>query len=241
MSQVELTQEMYVKLDSFQGYGRLDAPLWIVGQEERTRTIGADDIAHDLEQRLRFKDVMDLKEAHKLLDSTLSLSETKTPTWRWASKFARAFLYNARDWDDNNQAKVYIDTQLGRMNGQTFLTDLFAVPTPPKGMWPYKGQWEDRNIYLKSIRHLRQQRLISLIRLHQPKIVMAYGLENRMALQSSINPETLNEFGRILLGNIDSSLVALTPFWGGQFGSGISKVEAAELIAAIRSRYLLKH
>jgi hypothetical protein len=234
---ITLTRAHYEKLDEFLGYGRLEAPLWFIGREERTRKSTPEVIQHDLNVRQQFLPVMDLQKAHRMFETGFDLRTAGTPTWLWAARFARAILANARDWQDTQAAKTYIATQLGREKGSTFLTDLFAVPVPSgSGEWPYDGMWASRKDYEAFVRTARNERLIHLVEKYQPKLVLAYGADNKRALEPNLRKlETLTGYPRVRMGYLGSSFVVLTPFFGGRFHA-LTKDEATQIIATVRTR-----
>jgi hypothetical protein len=236
MNTVLLTTERYARLNQFLGYGRINAPLWFVGLEERTREDDIAIIENDLNVRRQFNSVMDLLDAHRLFDATIQLSRTRTPTWLWAAKFARALLENANDWQINKLAREYIDNRLGRKQGKTFLTELLCVPTPRIGKWLYDGLWPKRGEYERSVLADRSLRLIKLIQENQPKFVLAYGVSNYNALVSALEkPKEIICERNIKWGCIGQSIVVLTPFFGGRFKKGLRPNEATEIVNVLKS------
>jgi hypothetical protein len=121
------------KLFGFMGYGSLDASIWFMGIEEGTG--GSRHVAANIATRVQhFADVMDLAEAHDLLQWPLE-EQTKFPSaWCWMAKIARA-LNHHKDWKDQAKAHDYIRKQLGCNSGDTFLTELLPVPRPKVGYW----------------------------------------------------------------------------------------------------------
>jgi len=134
------------KLVSFLGYGNPAADYWFIGIEE-----GLDDkVANDclngncnnlIEQlivRSKFKNVMDLKDAHKLLGIEKYFRENRPPlqrTWEGIIKLildqlpvSSTDLHAYANYKES--LRTFQKKNLGSVDGNMFLAELFPLPYP---------------------------------------------------------------------------------------------------------------
>ncbi len=232
-SRVRITDDQWERLNGFNGYGNIRAPIWFLGMEEG----GSDDpvlIGENLKRRERFTAEMDLENAMNslLAPNFVTLSKTKTHTWRWMSKLAIMLKEGKSEVPNRARVREYIDRELGRIRGETFLTEL--MPLPAKNLsqeaWYYTKQdgnitFTSREEYLSTVLETRKEKLKALIagasRSGNLKYLFAYG-SGYHADYKQLAPITETEWQKlpgsernILIGSFgDRTMVVLTPFFG---------------------------
>jgi len=168
---MSITDSAWRKQTAFCGYGNPNSPLWFLGIEEKL-PLGVD-LNKELRTRLTFKRIMDLDEAQTKLGREIKTSKTKT--WMWMSKFARALLKGADDWRDKSKAREYRDQHLGRKGGQTFLMELFPFPARTCKDSPCPTRCRDRKEYENSILPKRRKLIVQMLVKHKPRYAIMYG------------------------------------------------------------------
>jgi hypothetical protein len=196
------------KLLSFNGYGNPGGPYWFIGIEER-----GDGTLEALSIRAQFTEIADLEAAHSphLLDFSLT---TLIPTWATMSKIVLRSKGDS-NWRERETIREYQAGRLGRLGGETFLTDLLPLPSPDATSWHYPHLWPSRDDYYRDVLPGRQDMLRGLFAAHRPRFVFCYGKSYWTDFEE-ILPET--EFddaleGRVRLANLGRSTVFLTPFF----------------------------
>ena len=197
-----LTQAQVDVLLTFEGFGRLDAPVWFLGMEE------AGDNPQLLHTRATWQPVMDLRDAHVeslgiekhhrvniasvVLQSTWrpmcvlmvlgDAPELYVPFPANFSKLARAerqpFLQQRRRLV--GEVRRYQSTCLGRGSeqGQTLLCELLPIPKPAENVYPFANvlpMWMDHPHYKADVLPSRKELLANRLVQHPPEIVVAYG------------------------------------------------------------------
>jgi hypothetical protein len=129
-----ITDEQLEHLLDFIGYGRLGADVWFLGMEE------AGGGEANIRTRLKFGQVEDCAEAHKLLGITKHHwgKQIIQRTWRGMC-YIILRLENQEPHAEN--IRNYQAEKLGRFSGNTLLCELMPIPKPGIGKlgWSSKG------------------------------------------------------------------------------------------------------
>lgn len=192
-----LSQEQIKVLCAFEGFGRLDAPVWFIGMEE------AGDNPNLLHIRATWQPVMDLKDAHIALNITKhhENSFVLQSTWRpmcvlmvlsacpdlypSSGAFTRHSQTEQRFSHDQKQRlmealRCYQSTRLGRSGdlGETMLCELLPIPKPAENSYPFAKllpMWKDHEDYKFRVLPGRKELISRRIQQNKPEIVVAYG------------------------------------------------------------------
>jgi len=156
---------------NFIGYGRLDADIWFLGMEEAG---GGDE---NIRTRLKFRSVEDNAEAHKMLGITyLHWGKRKIQrTWR-----GMCYIMLSLEGKEPTIERIrsYQAEKLGRLEGNTLLTELMPIPKPKVRQWDYRElipQFASREDYYQIVKPRRIKYLGALIEEYNPKVVIGYG------------------------------------------------------------------
>lgn len=200
-----LTNEGLERVLEFEGYGRKNANYWFLGMEEGGGSM------EELRERARiFRSVEDL---HSVARIGLKEAMLKSPTLRVMSKVTMA-MQGTRGWQETSSAKEYHATELGRVDGDTFIVELMPLQCRFIRVWPYPLIYPTRAEYYAAVRPGRIKWLRSEIATFRPLFVICYGKGNWRHHQEIFNdiefrPE-LNE--KIRVGEHGSSTILLLPF-----------------------------
>ena len=166
-----LTEPELEHLLNFIGYGSLDAPVWFLGMEE------AGGGEANLRARLKFHEVEDCAEAHRLLGITKHHEGKRVIQRTW-----RGMCYLMLKMDgkatDAESIRAYQAESLGRFGGQTLLVELMPIPKAGIGAWGYEElipQYASREDYYRKVKPRRLVYLRGLLRDHPPRMVVGYG------------------------------------------------------------------
>ena len=163
-----LSKKQLEKVFKFEGFGNKYGKYWFLGIEEGGGSL------EQLRLRARiFNPVEDLHSAEKLGYGM----DRYVPTWRTMSRLVMAMERNP-DWQDNSKAQEYQTTKLGRVDEETFLTELMPLPCPNIREWPYTSICPSRVEYNAMVRPGRIMWLRSAIDSFKPSFVICYGKGN---------------------------------------------------------------
>jgi hypothetical protein len=160
---------------------------------------------------------MDLYEAHLLLQAKghpidVEKNPPTTQVWRWMAKIMRA-RRGESDWSNSKSAKKYVRLNLGRSEGETFLTELSPIPTRNAAD---RMRWRDRFMQLDPElgSHLsrRQERLGQMLRQSPPHLVVCYGGGSADTFANLLDVDWLSVSPRIQKS--PDSRCLLLPFFG---------------------------
>ncbi len=170
-------------IETFVGYGRLQAPLWFLGMEEG----GGQDVA-ELSRRLSAWDARgrqaceDLAGFHRAIEVTKYFSADRPvlqPTWCALMKVLQAWRGGT---SEAATLRVIQAAEWGAHDGPAALLELLPLPAPSIGSWPYR-ELADRMPYLRDrasyVGHVlpgRVHRFSQLVTQYQPAAVVCYGL-----------------------------------------------------------------
>jgi hypothetical protein len=172
------TEPDWQRIESFIGYGRIDAPVVFVGMEEGLADPSA--LGMDLALRSQFKPVMDLEQAHRGIangEALFSDSPRRQPTWRVMADLMLRF--EGRDFADAadraNARRTYRAKNLGREDGKSLLTELLPYPNPRTRDWLYADRFETRDDYEEVILPPRVTLLQGVLTGFKRSAVVCYG------------------------------------------------------------------
>ena len=208
----------------FQGYGNPAGRFWFVGMEEHGAKTEAD-IELELEWRSAFRPIEDLIAVHEQWDREFRARASDRrpfdprrliPTWGTMSKLVLR-LSGCSEWEDLETVRDYQSKRLGRLDGETFLTELLPLPAPNSRDWPelYHGFFPDRDAYVGAVVSERIRRLRALLDQHQPEYVFCYGKVNWKRYREVFKPADVQAIlgGRMEVGRVGTSTTVLTPFF----------------------------
>jgi hypothetical protein len=166
------------RIESFIGYGKVDAPVVFVGIEEGLSNRRA--LRKDLIRRSQFKAVMDLKRAHNGIHGAERYWDPVNPrsqrTWRPMCHLMLA-RGRAKNAPDRQQRKAYQSLHLGRTHGQTLLAELFPYPHSHTRHWLYGrfGRYPSREAYEDDVLPKRLELLRRTLAAHRRQLIICYG------------------------------------------------------------------
>jgi hypothetical protein len=183
------------------GYGRKDAPVVFVGMEE-----GADRNLEMLKPNLIERSSM--PQFAEIDGKTLKTVRT----WRVACDF---MLRRAGHGTTNHTSRLeYQRFKLGRLNGDSLLTELMPYPSPGLDCWPYAdlGRDTDRATYINRLMPDRLRLLSELLAAHPREFIVCYG-KGYSAQFKKLFPADLNwqPNGSLEVAQWKAQRVAITP------------------------------
>jgi len=201
-----LTNSELDHLFNFIGYGRLEADVWFIGMEEAG---GGED---NLRKRLKFRQVEDCAEAHKILGITKHHWGKKTiqRTW-WGMCYVMLSLEGKET--DTESIRNYQAENLGRFNGSTLLCEMMPIPKHNVGSWGHEElipQFDSREDYYRVVKPKRIRFLRYLLREHHPKIVICYGKKYWSDFQELFEGICFQSKGQFKVGKGHGMTVVLT-------------------------------
>jgi len=177
--QLRLSAEQLSRIVAFLGYGDVSAKVWFVGIEEGLGDMTSEDIVRNLTARGGFDETMDLRDAHRQLLSKglpidVEVNPPGTQVWRWMAKIMRADNGEAK-WGDRMLAREYVQFRLGRIDGETFLTELSPIPALKATDKSWLNWFAQEIPDLDSRLRRRNIRLAEVLRENDPALVICYG------------------------------------------------------------------
>lgn len=172
----EPTRREVKKLIGFVDYGpKCHVKILFLGYEEHA---SKEDKERDknLRVRMKFKRIMDLKEAHAKLGEagcTNPFEDEGNPVrvWNCAARFALKFEGHCQ-WKESKILSAYWRNHLGRKQGNTFLMESNPIPKSKHDEQTLEMIWEERKKVLA--KHLR---------VLKPQFVIAYGKGTRKTVE----------------------------------------------------------
>ncbi len=166
-----LTDTELEQLLNFVGYGKLNADVWFLGMEE------AGGGENNILSRLKFRQIEDCAEAHKILGITKHHTGRKIIQSTWRSMCYIMLRLEGKPVD-RESIRNYQADYLGRFQGNSLLCELMPIPKPSIKDWGYETlipQFKSLGDYYQVVKPRRVKYLQGLIKEHHPKIVIAYG------------------------------------------------------------------
>jgi hypothetical protein len=194
------------QLLNFIGYGRLDADIWFLGQQETTA--GETDIS----RRLLIQQVADAQEAQEILGISPSQFGEENLQGAWRGMCEIMLRLAGQDPSSDNLQK-YFSESLGRSHGSTLVCDLFPLPLPVNSPWNYAAlspQFVNPSAYYEAVKPLRLELFRQLIADNLPKIIIAYGRTAWPQYQELFNDFNLSQNGSFMLGWDANTVIILS-------------------------------
>jgi len=191
--QFDLSPDEITRIVGFLGYGRLSAPVWFIGIEEGLGGMTPTDERWNLRARAAFEKTMDLHEAHKSLHKggrpiAIESKPPSTQVWKYMAKMMLADN-GERDWKNQQSVEEYIQFQLGRSNGQTFLTELSPIPARGTAHKKWAAFFRERDPNLDSKLQERRNELRAELKGRRPYLVVCYGLGRKQDFAELLDVE----------------------------------------------------
>jgi hypothetical protein len=166
------------RIETFVGFGRLDAPVVFIGIEEGLENASA--LPEDLRVRSTYEArVMDLKAAHREIAGTEHYFDPerapKRPTWRvMADVMLRREGHAEPTGTDRRR---YRALHLGRTHGDSLLVELLPYPHPKSHDWLYAGfgKYLTREAYEMDQIPRRITLLRDALGEHEHHLIVCYG------------------------------------------------------------------
>lgn len=207
------------RIEEFIGFGRIDAPVVFIGMEEGLKN--ADALDEDLAIRSTYQTaVMDLKKAHKGIAGTDRYFDPerapRQPTWR-----VMADLMLRREHPSSTpsgqERRRYRALHLGRVDGDSLLTELLPYPHPKRGDWLYErfDKFKTRCEYERAVMPARRTLLRTVIGSFKRELVVCYGKGNWPEFESLFVDVTWTDVGPLRVGGKDGTRILLTTHFSG--------------------------
>ena len=171
---VSISLHRFDRLVGFLGYGNPAGKYWFIGLEEgfkaKNPAAADDELRHEIEVRARWSDVEDIHHTR----ATLGLNmRGGSPAW-YAMSLIALKLDGAENW---RTPTAYKEDRLARLNGDTFLTELFPLPAKDHSEqnWPYATPFSSRAACEVAILPRRIELIRGLMSRHGPRYVFCYG------------------------------------------------------------------
>lgn len=215
MATARFTESEWQKLLRFKGYGNPSGRFWFTGIEER-----GEGSPEELAVRLKFREIEDLLYAQS--PEVWGKSplwgdfdpDKLIPTWSTMIKILLRLRGN-RSWANPQAVREYQLNKFGRLDGETFLTELLPLPKPADTAWPDWWPWPSWNEYEAKVLPGRLRALRKLFDAHAPHYVFCYGkgywsYHNQLFGDASFKPIV---GGKMKAARLDRSRIVLTPFF----------------------------
>ncbi len=218
----DLTTPEVKKLLAFRGYGNPSGRFWFVGMEEgggdfESLQIRADEFAN-------LEDIATSPAKFESHDMSKSIS-----TWRIMSAIVGR-ISGTENWWETACTTNYQMNRLGRLNDETYLTEILPLPKRSLSDWPYGNFFDSPKSYFEQIfpAQLASLRLEYSESKSKPEFVFCYGKKywpfHKKIFESIDFESALDD--RILWGQNHSTIFVLTNFFGyGWTGFGENFVE----------------
>ena len=171
---VSVSDAVFNQLTTFIGYGNPAGKYWFIGLEEgfspESESSAEADLRREIEIRTTWDDVEDIHHTRATVGLTM---RGGSPAWNAMSLIALKL-----DGDHSWRTPVpYKEKRLARLHDDTFLTELFPLPTSDHSVdrWPYTAPYADRPDYEEAVLPRRVKLIQDLLARHKPSYVICYG------------------------------------------------------------------
>jgi hypothetical protein len=198
----------------FIGYGNADARVVFVGVEEGLKRDV--DLYAELSARSTYNQYMDLFECRDGGSDNRHFAGQLILQRTWGTMCRVMLARDKRDYTSLNAAKDYQAASLGRLRGETLLTELFPLPAPStrEKDWPYRAtfpEFADRKDYEEMVLDRRIATLTKHFEEHSPDLVICYG-KRRWREFKMLFPKAVWSSGEVFAeSKIKTTRVILTP------------------------------
>jgi hypothetical protein len=203
---------------SFYGYGNYGGQFWFIGMEEGGGA-SFDEIAKRLEAwalrgRRETDDVAEYLAAIGLTHLHNNHPKLQS-TWSGLIRILLSSEGSEGQTPTTEQVREYQRTSLGRLAGNTYLAELFPLPSPSLGHWLYAQHSAlpylvDRRTYRQHCLAFRSAHLREQSGEHRPAVAIFYGLSYRRYWQAIANVDFKEELDGVYTGCNGSTLFIMT-------------------------------
>lgn len=185
------------KIESFIGYGRLDAPVVFVGMEEGGGGAGLQD---DLVKRSTYETVRDLEPTSRAIQKT------------WAP-MCEVMLRRADLPCEREAKRAYQEQLLGRAQGDTLLTEIMPYPRASTSEWPshYSERFASEKEYFRQLLPPRTALLKSVLDAHARELIVFYGKAHSKTYMSMFADAVWRSHGPFLRSSNCGTRVIIAP------------------------------
>ena len=209
-----LTQQQIHTLVNFKGYGNLSGPFWFIGMEE-----GGKNEWDELVGRAdHWGEVEDLSEGPRPWAPRHDLRKLTTSTWMTMCRIVGR-LRGQADWAETETVRCYQSQHLGRLGGETFLTEVLPLPKKSTADWPYATLYATKEKYEAAVLPKRTSMLRRMFDDHKPAYVFCYGkgfwAQHKKIFEGATFEPILE--GEAEMATFDGSTITLTRFFDPSF------------------------
>jgi hypothetical protein len=222
-----LTDDELNHLLNFVGYGKLNADVWFLGMEE------AGGGERNIRSRLKFQQVEDCAEAHRILGITKHHSGRKIIQRTWRG-MCYIMLKLEGKGTDTEKIRNYQADFLGRFQGTSLLCELMPIPKPSVNDWGYEKlipQFSSRAEYYQVVKPQRVKYLQKLLAEHHPKIIIGYGKNYWQDYKALFPNMKFSQSGQFLSARDTGRVIVLTDHFTARTMNG----KFDEVVAIIQS------
>lgn len=199
---------------NFYGYGSYSSQFWFIGMEE-----GGGNSFSEVTKRLEMWAIRGKREIDDVAEYLTAIGITHLHNDRpelqstWAGLIR--ILLSSEGWTPTTeQVRDYQRTSLGRLIGNTYLAELFPLPSPSLGHWLYAEHSTlpylvNRKTYRQTCVAFRSAHFQKQISEHKPAVVVFYGLSYRKYWQAIAGVDLLHETSGVYAGRNDATLFIL--------------------------------
>jgi len=201
-----ITDNELEHLLNFVGYGKLDADVWFLGMEE------AGGGESNIRSRLKFRQVEDCADAHRILGITKHHSGRKIIQRTWRGMCYIMLRLEGKEIDTESIRNYQADF-LGRFQGTSLLCELLPIPKPSINDWGYENfisQYSSRDEYYQVVKPRRVKFFQNLINEYRPKAVIGYGKKYWKDYQALFPNIKFFKRGQFLVARDTNFVVVLT-------------------------------
>lgn len=199
---------------NFYGYGTYSGQFWFIGMEE-----GGGDSFSEVTRRLetwasRGKREIDDVAEYLTASGIMHLHNDRPKLQSTWNGLIRILLSSDGRTPTTEQVREYQRTSLGRLTGNTYLAELFPLPSPSLGGWLYAEHstlpyLASRTVYRQTCLTFRSAHFRKRICQHQPAVVVFYGLSYRKYWRAIAGVDLLPEPDGVYAGRDDATLFIL--------------------------------
>lgn len=138
-------------------------------------------------------------------------------------------------WKEPERIRTYQNERFGKLDGETFITELMPLPKPSDDSWPAFWPWPNWDAYASEVIPQRLGLLASLLRVNAPRYVFCYG-KGYWQRFKELFPEAEFEMlldDRFEIAHATKTTVVLTPFFSSRAGMTISPDRSAGDLATV--------
>lgn len=213
----------WAAIESFVGFGPPDAPYVFIGMEEGLNKDA--DLVLDLQTRSSYQPYMDLLAAQNALSTSsqyLGESAKCQRTWRPMCDLMLRFEGKLPTGSMRNR---YQGTRLGRIPGDTLLSELLPYPRNKTGQeWPYAalGRYRSFEEYKDAILWDRISLLRTALGAHPRRLIVCYGSSYWADYERLVNVKQWHASGTFRFGKeetLNAGVVLARHFSDREFNS----------------------